>query len=380
MAPEWGGVVTEIGVKPNLPIKKGDMLFRLDTEPWENDMESYGAQVVTAQTSAAQLPLQLEAAKAAVANGVGESAGALEMATSGTEYDIEQCIFRRNRATGSGAVGGAITLVGGAALRSCAFLGNRSAGNGGAIAIAAPSTKTSPHVVYGCTFRGNTAAGDGGAVWAAGTALAPGLTRAICSSVRWENAALGGSHDQIGEEAPGNLWVTSSDVQGGWSGQGSANLAADPLFVRPFDFHLASGSPVSDLASDFDCIIVSLDADAQELDCATSGADLGADEVLPVTYVLGASHAPTVVVAGLQPGVAVTLVLGLELAEPPLVTPLGELEVADDQPRRIPMPPADARGASWISLSTSGFAPGTTLVLQGLAGGSLTPATTLLLE
>lgn len=74
MAPEYGGVVTEIGVKPNVQVKKGDMLFRMDTQPWEGDAETSGAQVAAAQTSAAQLAPQLEAAKAAVSSAEAELA------------------------------------------------------------------------------------------------------------------------------------------------------------------------------------------------------------------------------------------------------------------------------------------------------------------
>jgi len=34
MAPEYGGLVKEVFVKANEPIKKGDPLFQMDPEPW----------------------------------------------------------------------------------------------------------------------------------------------------------------------------------------------------------------------------------------------------------------------------------------------------------------------------------------------------------
>ena len=52
-----------------------------------------------------------------------------------------------------------------------------------------------------------------------------------------------------------------------------------------------------------------------------------------------------VVVAGLAPGTPVTLVLGLGLAEPPIATPYGELEVGGAQPRRIALPPEADRSS-----------------------------------
>jgi multidrug resistance efflux pump len=67
--PRVAGLVTEVPIVPNRPIKKGDVLFRIDPTPYELDVKDYSAQLaqlraqlVTAQANTRNLQGQLRAA------------------------------------------------------------------------------------------------------------------------------------------------------------------------------------------------------------------------------------------------------------------------------------------------------------------------------
>lgn len=66
MAPEWGGKVAEVYAKPNVPIRKGDPLFQMDTEEKQYKVDLYAAQLAAADTQVAELAQQLKQAKAQV--------------------------------------------------------------------------------------------------------------------------------------------------------------------------------------------------------------------------------------------------------------------------------------------------------------------------
>lgn len=66
MAPEWGGQVKEVYVKPNVPIKKGDPLFQMDPTEWQYKVDKYVAQLAAADTQVAELAQQLNQANAEV--------------------------------------------------------------------------------------------------------------------------------------------------------------------------------------------------------------------------------------------------------------------------------------------------------------------------
>ena len=66
MAPEWGGKVKQVFVKPNVPIKKGDPLFQMDTEEKQYEVDLRAAQLAAADTRVAELAQQLAQAKAQV--------------------------------------------------------------------------------------------------------------------------------------------------------------------------------------------------------------------------------------------------------------------------------------------------------------------------
>src|SRR5512137_1044966 len=43
--PRVSGLVTEVPIEPNRPIKKGDVLFKLDPVPYQLEVKSYEAQI-----------------------------------------------------------------------------------------------------------------------------------------------------------------------------------------------------------------------------------------------------------------------------------------------------------------------------------------------
>lgn len=67
--PRVNGIVTEVPIVPNRPIKKGDVLFKIDPTPYELDVKNYQAQLaqlkvqlVTAEANTRNLKEQLRAA------------------------------------------------------------------------------------------------------------------------------------------------------------------------------------------------------------------------------------------------------------------------------------------------------------------------------
>jgi len=49
IAPEFGGIVKEVHVKPNVPLKKGDPLFEMDPRPWQDKVDSLKGQLAEAE-------------------------------------------------------------------------------------------------------------------------------------------------------------------------------------------------------------------------------------------------------------------------------------------------------------------------------------------
>ncbi len=64
MAPEYGGIVTEVPAKPNVPMKKGDTLFQMDPTPWEYDVRMYSAQLAQAKEDVKESKAALDEAEA----------------------------------------------------------------------------------------------------------------------------------------------------------------------------------------------------------------------------------------------------------------------------------------------------------------------------
>ena len=104
--PRVNGLVTEVPIEPNRHIKKGDVLFKLDSTPYALDVQNYSAQLkqlkvqlITAQANSRNFGQQLKAAtgqKDAVASKLALSRQRLKQykdlaATgAGSAFDVEQ--------------------------------------------------------------------------------------------------------------------------------------------------------------------------------------------------------------------------------------------------------------------------------------------------
>ena len=67
MAPEYGGRVKEVFITSNTPIKKGDPLFQMDPESWQNRVNEYEAHLATAGTTVQKLGEQIVVTRAGTA-------------------------------------------------------------------------------------------------------------------------------------------------------------------------------------------------------------------------------------------------------------------------------------------------------------------------
>ena len=66
MAPEYGGLVKEVYVRANVPVKKGAPLFQMDPEQWQHRVDESVAQLAAAETSVAGLAQRVKEATARV--------------------------------------------------------------------------------------------------------------------------------------------------------------------------------------------------------------------------------------------------------------------------------------------------------------------------
>jgi len=68
VAPRVSGMVTRIVVRPNVPVKKGDVLFEIDPRPFQATVDGLKAALVQAEQNAKMLEANLATAQANVAN------------------------------------------------------------------------------------------------------------------------------------------------------------------------------------------------------------------------------------------------------------------------------------------------------------------------
>jgi multidrug resistance efflux pump len=104
--PRVSGLVTEVPVIPNRPIKKGDVLFKIDPTPYQLDVKNYQAQIsqlkaqlVTAEANTRNLTEQLKAATGSM-EGVAAKLKLAQLrvkqfqeladAGAGNRFDLEQ--------------------------------------------------------------------------------------------------------------------------------------------------------------------------------------------------------------------------------------------------------------------------------------------------
>jgi hypothetical protein len=145
---------------------------------------------------------------------------------------LEACTFRSNVA---GLDGGGAASNQSASPRyfNCLFTGNAAPNEGGGVA----NRLGSAPLLVNCTFAGNDA-GESARTMVNDGSSAP--TARNC--VFWDEPPF-----QI-FDASEAMTITTSDVRGGWSGAGSDNIDADPLFrdAPAGDFRLGAGSPCAD--------------------------------------------------------------------------------------------------------------------------------------
>lgn len=94
--PAVGGLVVEVPVEPNVPLKKGDILFRIDPRPYQFTVDQKKAALAEAEQSVLQLKASLDAATAVV-----EGAKA-NRDRSKQSYERYLEIFENSKARGAG--------------------------------------------------------------------------------------------------------------------------------------------------------------------------------------------------------------------------------------------------------------------------------------
>jgi len=143
---------------------------------------------------------------------------------------IANCTVTGNTAPGYG--GGIWCRAGSPAIANCVIGGNQG-DDGGGICFTGESAPT----VTNCTISANSAGDDGGGIYC--LLSDPTVTNCIL----WGNES-----DQVYAGPGSSPSLCYCDVQGGWSGAGSGNINADPLFVYPAgsNYRLRPGSPCVD--------------------------------------------------------------------------------------------------------------------------------------
>lgn len=213
---------------------------------------------------------------------------------SSRETLIQDCSFSNNTAISSDtfAVGGGLAMEGiDSSVVNCQFSGNscispigsagggigaqwtnpqfinclvagNSADTGGGINNTIGGTST----YVDCTMTGNTATTLGGAVQSLSN-CEPLLTNCIM----WDNGP-----EPIVDEGEAVTTVNYSDIQGGWTGAGSNNIDADPMFVDPGsgDYRLSSGSPCIDAGHNWYVPVDAGDYDEDGILCELFPVDL----------------------------------------------------------------------------------------------------------
>ncbi len=161
-------------------------------------------------------------------------------------------------------------------VRNCIIADNTASYVGGGVLIAWPAVSGIIDL-GGCTITGNHAGYRGGGIGV--FVLGPTYLE---NSIVWGNTAP--ARRQIYKGDSSILYVTYTDVQGGWTGTG--NINADPLFA--FEHHLSAGSPCIDAgdpnyappAGETD-----IDGEPRRIDGDGDGVarvDMGADEYHPL--------------------------------------------------------------------------------------------------
>jgi len=83
IVPDVRGRVIEVPVEANVPLKEGDVLFRIDPTPFQYEVDRLEATLADAKSNAAQLEERLRAAEAATAEARSN------ILTAESEYDVQ---------------------------------------------------------------------------------------------------------------------------------------------------------------------------------------------------------------------------------------------------------------------------------------------------
>jgi predicted outer membrane repeat protein len=257
-------------------------------------------------------------------NSAGQGGGMQNV--GGSSPTVAHCTFNGNSATaGAGMTNGA---GGSSTITYCTFSGNSAVSVGGGMFNASTSYST----VVGCTFSGNSADTTGGGIYSfngsgtitqcsfsQNTAILDGggifntgtNNASVNNSIFWGNSDNGGAMDEsaqihvdTGTQTP---TVTYSNVMGGWTGIGTGNINADPLFVDvngadnivgtvDDNLRLQAGSPAIDAGHSALVAIATIDLDSNQRivdDPATIDTGIGFPEVVDMgAYEFGSSPDP----------------------------------------------------------------------------------------
>ena len=230
-----------------------------------------------------------------IGNEASVGAGAAQLVASETGV-VKRCSFSKNY---GGTIAGAFTATSATGINwlidNCDFIQNETDWIGGGVVLGTPST------IVNCMFSRNAAL-DGGAIVCttiAAVTLIVNCTLAnnigsgayisaqdatIANSVLWGNTPY-----QVGSGSAqnNNCLVTFSNIQNGWSGPGSDNIDADPLFIQPGcdNLRLGVGSPCIDAGDNSAIpsgITTDLDGNSRIINAIVDmGAYEGEHEMLP---------------------------------------------------------------------------------------------------
>lgn len=168
-------------------------------------------------------------------DGVGGSFGGAFDIAQGGAVRFERCRFTGNTAARAGAL--EIFSSTGVVVNNCVFSGNIATGSAGGGGLWLGSGGN-PRVTN-CTIVANQATAN--AVAGLRNQGATGATVVNC--IFWDNEGMGGAQGP-GNQVNGATSVNFSIVEGGFTGGGTGNLAADPLFVN-----IAGGNYMPTLSS-----------------------------------------------------------------------------------------------------------------------------------